>query len=132
MSTSVKKAAGGNETILLVEDDELVRTVARNMLEQTLGYHVFSVADGNAALVLLESDVVIDLMFSDVMMPGINGCELMQKARLLRPRLKVLLTSGFAENSIVGNATLETDVQLLPKPYPLSELARKVREVLDR
>jgi PAS domain S-box-containing protein len=129
---AVKKTAGGVETILLVEDDDLVRTVARTMLQQTLGYHVLSVADGEAALVLLESDVAIDLLFSDVMMPGINGRELMQKARLLRPGLKVLLTSGFADNTIVGSGNLEADVQLLPKPYPLNELARKVREVLDR
>ncbi|MES2626906.1 MAG: PAS domain-containing protein [Pseudomonadota bacterium] len=132
LPSSSRRFVGGTETILVVEDDDLVRTVAQNLLEQTLGYRVYSVADGNAALAILEGDAVIDMMFSDVMMPGINGRELMQKARVLRPKLKVLLTSGFADNAIVTNGNLDVDVHLLPKPYPLNELARKVREILDR
>jgi CheY-like chemotaxis protein len=129
---SFRKTAGGTETILIVEDDDLVRNVAQTLLEQTLGYRVYSVADGDAALAILEGEAAIDIMFSDVMMPGINGRELAHKARILRPGLKVLLTSGFAESSLVASGNLAADVQLLAKPYPLNELARKIREVLDR
>ncbi|MDT8397777.1 MAG: ATP-binding protein [Pseudomonadales bacterium] len=130
-SQQARKTHGGNETVLLVEDDELVRNVAGNMLS-LLGYTVTSLADGASALAFLESGEAIDLLFTDVLMPGMNGGELVRQARILRPGLKVLFTSGFTENTIATNARPDDGLHFLLKPYSLQELSRKVREALDR
>jgi PAS domain S-box-containing protein len=125
------KTTGGNETILLVEDDDQVRELAENLLGMSLGYKVHVMGDAMSALKFLGSGASVDLVFTDVMMPGMNGREFARQARAMRPGLKVLFTSGFTENSIVHNGSLDEGFNLLPKPYSINELARKVREVLD-
>jgi CheY-like chemotaxis protein len=121
----------GGETILVVEDDEAVRTLVVSQLED-LGYHVIEAADGRAAQEILRIGVPVDLLFTDVVMPGgITGRRLAEEAMRERPGLRVLFTSGYTENSIVHHGRLDPGVNLLSKPYKKRDLARKVREVLD-
>ena len=123
---------GGNETILLVEDDDQVRELAENLLAGSLGYRVHVMPDAASALAFLDRGSAIDLVFTDVMMPGMNGREFARLARQKRPGLKVLFTSGFTENSLAFDGSLAGGFHLLAKPYSIRELARKVREVLDQ
>lgn len=125
------KTTGGHETILVVEDDDQVRELAQNLLGMSLGYKVHVMSDAASALKFLESGAAVDLVFTDVMMPGMNGREFARLARTMRPGLKVLFTSGFTENSIAHNGSQDGGFNLLSKPYSIAELARKVREVLD-
>ncbi len=120
---------GGTETILMVEDDAFVRRYAQGQL-QRLGYTVLIAEDGHKALALIRSPQVIDLLFTDVVMPGMGGRELADAARQLRPGLRVLYTSGYTENAIVHHGRLDPGVLLLGKPYRRGDLARKIREAL--
>jgi PAS domain S-box-containing protein len=124
-------SATGSENILLVEDDELVRQYAATQLAM-LGYRVLRAANGVEALEILGSDAPIDLLFTDVVMPGgVDGPELARRAQALRPALRVLYTSGYTQNAIVHHGRLDPGVRLLSKPYQRSALARCVREALD-
>ncbi|MDO8423960.1 MAG: PAS domain S-box protein [Parvibaculum sp.] len=121
----------GNELILLVEDNDLVRTFVEGQLE-SLGYRVISVENGVKALDVLRDDNSIDLLFTDVVMPGgLNGRQLADEARKLRTGIKVLFTSGYSEDTIIHHGRLDEDVQLLSKPYKRRELAEKVRLALE-
>lgn len=123
--------AGGSEHVLVVEDDELVREHVVMQLRD-LGYRVTGVDSGLHALEVLRGTPDIALLFTDVVMPGgMNGRELAQAARLMRPELPVLFTSGYTENAIVHHGRLDRGVYLLSKPYRRQELAAKVRQVLD-
>jgi len=122
--------AAGSERILLVEDDDLVRRHVTLQLEG-LGYGVVAAADGAAALRRIEAGEPFDLLFTDVMMPGMNGRELAEAARALRPGLPVLFTSGYTEEALGQQGTLEEGVHILNKPYRRGVLAAKLREVLD-
>lgn len=122
--------AGGAETVLVVEDDALVRRYACTEL-QALGYRVLDADSGAAALAVIEREPGIDLLFSDVVMPGgMSGRELADAALRRRPGLKVLYTSGYTENAIVHHGRLDAGVMLLAKPYRRSELAQAVRSAL--
>ncbi|EQB30379.1 hypothetical protein M529_20160 [Sphingobium ummariense RL-3] len=122
-------AAG--ETILVVEDDDEVRAFSAEVLRE-LGYTVLEAADGTAALRILEQPgVEVDLLFTDVVMPGMSGRELSDEARKLRPALKVLFTSGYTRNAIVHGGRLDPGVELIPKPFTSRALAERVRELLD-
>ncbi|MAK55639.1 MAG: hypothetical protein CML17_07330, partial [Pusillimonas sp.] len=111
-----EQAKGSGQTILLVEDDHLVREYARAQLIG-LGYNVIDVEDGKRALEFLRSDAPCDLLFTDVVMPGgLSGRQLADQARLLRPDLNVLYTSGYTENAIVHHGRLDPGVLLLNKP----------------
>jgi CheY-like chemotaxis protein len=124
-------SATGSENILLVEDDELVRQYAATQLAM-LGYRVLRAANGVEALEILGLDAPIDLLFTDVVMPGgVDGPELARRAQALRPALRVLYTSGYTQNAIVHHGRLDPGVRLLSKPYQRSALARCVREALD-
>jgi CheY-like chemotaxis protein len=113
-----------------VEDDDLVRDFALAQLTD-LGYRVLEAANGNDALKILQEHKDIDLLFTDVVMPGgMNGYELAQEACRLRPMLNVLYTSGYVENAIMHRGMLDKDVQLLSKPYSRMELATKIRQAL--
>ena len=127
MTTSL----GGGEQILLVEDDDLVRSYVHNQLQQ-LGYQVIAASSGPAALAIIQQQPDIDLLFTDVVMPGgMSGRELGDAARQLRPQLKILYTSGYSEQAIVHQGRLDPGVTLLSKPYRRADLAQKIRDVLD-
>jgi CheY-like chemotaxis protein len=118
---------GGTETILVVEDDPNVRATAVDMLTQ-LGYQVLKAVDAQSALSVLESGVHVDLLFSDVVMPGpMRSVELARRAKEMLPALEVLFTSGYTENAIVHGGRLDPGVALISKPYRRDALARKVR-----
>lgn len=122
---------GGQETILVVEDDDDVREVAESMLKE-LGYRVVRAKDAAAALAIVDSGMPIDLIFTDVMMPGaMRSPELARKAKDRLPSVAVLFTSGYTQNAIVHGGRLDPGVELLPKPYTREALARKIRHVLD-
>lgn len=113
-------AAG--KTILVVDDDPLVLDYASNVLEDS-GYQVLAAPDGPAALVLLRDHAQVDLLFTDVVMPGLDGVELARRAVRERPGLKVLFTSGYAADAIPAG-------RLLKKPYRPVQLAGEVAEML--
>jgi len=122
---------GGHETVLVVEDDELVRNYVLAQL-QSLGYATLSAGNAGAALALVDAEAQFDLLFTDVIMPGgMNGRQLADEVRKRRPTVKVLFTSGYTENAIVHHGRLDPGVNLLAKPYRKSDLARKIHEVLE-
>jgi PAS domain S-box-containing protein len=121
---------GGEETVLVVEDDDEVREVAVSMLAE-LGYRVVKAKDAAGALVIVDSGIPIDLIFTDVMMPGtLRSPELARKAKERLPDVSVLFTSGYTQNAIVHGGRLDPGVDLLAKPYTREALARKIRHVL--
>lgn len=123
---------GGSETILVVEDDWAVREHTTEQLEG-LGYRVLQASTGAEAIEILSQAGDIDLLLTDVVMPGnMDGRELAETARLMRPNLEILFTSGYAEDVLVHNGRLESGVKLLSKPYRREQLAVKVRAVLSR
>ncbi len=122
---------GGSETILVVEDDEGVRAAAMDMLTD-LGYTVLRAENAGAALKILEGGAKVQLLFTDVVMPGpISTREFTRRAVEMLPGLLVLYTSGYTQNAIVHNGKLDDDAFLLSKPYRKDELARKLRSVFD-
>jgi CheY-like chemotaxis protein len=123
----------GTETILLVEDDPALREMAATLLRR-LGYTVFAAANGIEALSLKQQrdNGHIDLLFTDVVMPHMNGKELSDRVRMLFPQTKILFTSAYTESAVVHQGALNPGVELLQKPFTPSALALKVREVLDQ
>ncbi|UTY60785.1 response regulator [Massilia sp. erpn] len=123
--------SGGSETVLVVEDDVGVRGVVVDML-QALGYRVLQAEDALDALQVLQRDAAIDLLFTDVVMPGpLRSTELVRQAREQLPDLAVLFTSGYPQDAIVHGGRLDAGVELLSKPYKREDLARKLRQVLQ-
>jgi PAS domain S-box-containing protein len=121
---------GGHETVLIVEDDALVRGYVMTQVK-SLGYRTLSATNAAEALVLIDGDTPIDLLFTDIVMPGgMNGRQLADEARRRRPRLKVLFTSGYTENAIVHHGRLDPGVLLLAKPYRKLQLAQMIRSAL--
>jgi len=121
---------GGPETILVVEDDQEVRDTAVALLAD-LGYRVLRAPDAAAGLAVIESGVTVDLLFTDVVMPGaLRSADMARKAQELLPGLPVLYTSGYTENAIVHGGRLDPGVELLAKPYTREALARKIRQLL--
>jgi PAS domain S-box-containing protein len=122
---------GGHEAILVVEDDALVRKYVITQIH-SLGYTTLEASNAREALDLIDADTAIDLLFTDVIMPGsMNGRLLADEALRRRPSLKVLFTSGYTENAIVHHGRLDAGVRLLAKPYRKPELARMIRMALD-
>ena len=97
-----------------------------------LGYRVLEAADADAALAILGSGAPVDLLFTDVVLPGRSGRDLAASAAELRPGLKVLFTTGYSRNAIVHHGRLDGGVQLISKPFTFDQLAARVRDVLDR
>ncbi|HLZ76505.1 CHASE3 domain-containing protein [Phenylobacterium sp.] len=118
------------ETILVVEDETDVRQLSVNVLRD-LGYLVLHADDPRRALEKIADLPKLDLLFTDIVMPGMNGRQLALKAVEARPGLKVLYTTGYTRNAIVHNGVLDADVSLLAKPFTVEQLPRKVREILD-
>jgi CheY-like chemotaxis protein len=122
---------GGSETILVVEDDAMVRNYVIAQLK-ALGYHTVAAPNAAAALELCDQDVAFDLLFTDIVMPGkMNGVQLATTMAERRDFLKVLYTSGYSENAVIHNNRLDPDILLLTKPYRRSELARMIRLALN-
>jgi signal transduction histidine kinase/CheY-like chemotaxis protein len=119
-----------NEVILVVEDDPLMREISVDALRD-LGYTVFDSDNGAGALRLLEATPTVTLLFTDVVMPDMNGKKLADEALRLQPELKVLFTTGYTSNAVVHGGVLDPGVNFLSKPFSIEQLASKVRAVLD-
>ena len=125
------RTIGGREIILIVEDDALVRKSVVTQI-QSLGYAAMAASNAAEALNVIDRDGTIDLLFTDVIMPGaMNGRQLVEEALRRRPTLKTLYTSGYTENAIVHHGRLDSGVLLLAKPYRKSDLAKMIRTALD-
>ncbi|QOZ35304.1 ATP-binding protein [Bradyrhizobium sp. CCBAU 53421] len=123
---------GGHESILVVEDDPLVRNYVAAQLEQ-LGYHTMVTANGPEALAAVEKGFVCDVLFTDVIMSGgMNGRQVADAVIAKLPAVRVLFTSGYTEDAIIHHGRLDPDVTLLPKPYRKADLARMIRQVLTQ
>src|SRR5262249_33001512 len=121
----------GHETVLVVEDDRDVRAYLVELLRD-LNYCVLSAHDAVSALGLIEeSDVRIDLLLTDVVLPGMNGRQLAEKAKNRRPNLKVLFTTGYSRNAIVHQGRLGAGVAMIQKPITQDALAARIRDLLD-
>jgi PAS domain S-box-containing protein len=132
VETAVEPRPRGDETIVLVEDEEHVRSIASLMLRRQ-GYTVHAFPDGPSAIAAVESMTGSpDLVITDVVMPKMNGQVLTQRLLQLRPSLRVLFTSGYTANVIVHHGVLNEGVEFLSKPYSLERLSQRVREVLDK
>ena len=119
------------QTVLIVDDEPTVRMLVTDVLEEA-GYTAIEAADSAAGLKVLESDVRIDLLVTDVGLPGgMNGRQVADAGRALRPRLKVLFITGFAENAVVGNGHLEAGMAVLTKPFAMATLGVRIREMVE-
>lgn len=126
-----EKIIGGNETILIVEDEVNVRDVASESL-QSVGYNIIEAANGVEALKCIKnSGTNLSLVITDVIMPGMGGKELAENIEKIQPDLKVLFTSGYTDHKIVSNGKLKNRINFLHKPYSLHELSKKVRELIE-
>ncbi|MBL8268916.1 PAS domain S-box protein [Steroidobacter sp.] len=119
-----------NETVLVVEDEEDVRSYSIECLEE-LGFSVLYAADGPSALRLIDAHPEIRLLFTDVGLPHMNGRELAEKVRLVRPELPVLFTTGYAQDAMFQQGQLDENAELLTKPFNRSQLAERIRQLLD-
>lgn len=133
VETSEPPAPGGSagETVLVVEDNEDVRSHSVMILSE-MGYRVLQAEAADAAIAILETDQRVDLLFTDVVLPGRSGKVLADEAIKLRPELKVLFTTGYSRNAIVHHGRVDAGVELLSKPFTYEQLAARVRDILDR
>lgn len=131
-SSNGPAAAPGHESeaVLVVEDEERVRAYSVEALKE-LGYNVLSAPSGSQALKIISENPAIDLLFTDIVMPEMNGRELSDRALKLRPSLKVLFTTGYTRNAVVHNGVLDPGTAFLQKPFTVDQLALKIRSVLD-
>jgi CheY-like chemotaxis protein len=114
----------------VVEDEPVVRNLIVEVL-QDLGYRALEAADGPAGLKLLQGRARIDLLVSDVGLPGLNGRQLADQARETRPGLKVLFITGYAENAAIGNGFLEPGMEMITKPFAVEALAMRIRQIIE-
>ena len=122
----------GTETIPLVEDDEMVRKLVNEVLDNE-GYRLLEAANGVAALsICAQYEEPIHLLLTDVVMPEMSGRELANRLAAVRPELKVLYMSGYTDDVIVHHGVLDEGTEFIQKPFTPDVLARKIREVLDR
>ncbi|MBA3696782.1 MAG: response regulator, partial [Methylotenera sp.] len=125
-------AQGGNESILVVEDDMAVQTAVTDILTG-LGYHVQSASDAQSALDIIDKGQKFDLLFTDVVMPGtLKSSDMAKIVKKRLPEIAVLFTSGYTQNAIVHGGKLDAGVELINKPYRYTDLAKKIRMVLDK
>ena len=123
--------AGAGETVLVVDDEDAVRMLVAEALAD-MGYVALEAADGAAGLEILRSVAKVDLLVTDVGLPGLNGRQLADAARVLRPGLRVLFITGYAGNAAIGNGVLDAGMEILTKPFALEALAAKLRTMMQR
>jgi CheY-like chemotaxis protein len=122
---------GAGETVLVIDDEPTVRMLIVEVLEEA-GYVALEAEDGPSGLKILQSDVRVDLLITDVGLPGgMNGRQIADAARVGRPDLKVLFVTGFAENAAVGNGHLERGMEVITKPFVMTELANKITDMIE-
>jgi PAS domain S-box-containing protein len=122
--------AEAGETVLVVEDESVVRGLVVEVLDE-LGYHALEAADGPAGLDILRGKKRIDLLVTDIGLPGLNGRQLADAARLTRPGLKILFMTGYAENAALAQGFLEPGMEMITKPFPIETLANKIRTMIE-
>jgi CheY-like chemotaxis protein len=123
---------GSGEVVLVIDDEPSIRMLIGEILDEA-GYNAIEVGDGPAGLRILQSNAKIDLLITDVGLPsGMNGRQVADAGRALRPGLEVLFITGYAENAAVGNGHLDPGMHLLTKPFTMETLARRIREILKR
>jgi CheY-like chemotaxis protein len=130
-AATAKSPRGQGEAILIVEDDAIVRSIISDALRD-LGYAILSASDAREAIPILRSNRRIDLLISDVVLPHINGRKLAETARGLRPTLKVLFVSGYAEGATTRGDFLDPGMDMLTKPFALDALGAKVRAMIEK
>ena len=121
---------GGSETVLVVEDDKSVRLLIVEILKD-LGYSVLAAPDGDAALLLVQTPAAIDLLITDVGLPGMNGRQLAELARERRPHLRVLFVTGYAEKAAIKSEFLSSGMDIVAKPFAVDAFGAKVREMIE-
>jgi CheY-like chemotaxis protein len=126
---AVAGVAGADEVVLVVEDEAVVRLLIVEVL-MDLGYHALEASDGAAALRIVQSQQRIDLLVSDIGLPGLNGRQLADAAREVRPNLKVLFMTGYAENA-AGKSFLAPGMEIISKPFTMDVMATKIREMIE-
>jgi CheY-like chemotaxis protein len=123
---------GHGESVLVIDDEAVVRMLIVDVLRES-GYTALEAADGPSGLTILQSGARIDLLITDVGLPGgLNGRQVADAARVARPELKVLFVTGYAENAVVGNGHLDHGMEVITKPFSTSALAARVRDLIDR
>jgi CheY-like chemotaxis protein len=123
--------AGHGETVLVIDDEDAVRMLVTDVLELA-GYRVLEAVDGPSGLTILQSAARIDLLITDVGLPGgYNGRQVADRARVSRPDLKVLFITGYAENAVVGNGHLDSGMEVMTKPFTVSDLSARIAEILE-
>ncbi len=127
---STAHQAGSGQTVLVVEDEPLVRLLIIDVLDE-LGYQVLEAGDGPSGLRILQSPQRIDLLITDIGLPGLNGRQVADAARVTRPDLKVLFMTGYAENAAITKGILDPRMQMITKPFVMDVLARRIRELMD-
>jgi CheY-like chemotaxis protein len=128
---SVAEMLTGTETILLVEDEEMVRNLTRQILTES-GYTIVEATNGVEALELCSSgDCKYDLLMTDVVMPEMGGRELSEKLKEILPDLRVLFTSGYTDDAVVRHEVIELNTNFIQKPFSPMALLHKIREILD-
>jgi signal transduction histidine kinase len=124
------RPSGDGEVVLVIDDEPTIRMLIAEVLEE-LGYAIMEAWDGASGMRVLQSDVRIDLLITDVGLPnGMNGRQVADAARQMRPNLKVLFITGYAENAVIGNGHLDKGMQLIAKPFEMNALVRKIRELV--
>jgi CheY-like chemotaxis protein len=123
--------AEGGEVVLVVEDESSVRDLVIEVLTE-LGYTALQAVDGPSGLKMIEAAGALDLLITDVGLPGLNGRQLADAARQLRPDLKILFMTGYAENAAIGHGFLEPGMEMITKPFPLDALAERIRMMIER
>ena len=117
--------------VLVVEDEAVVRGLIVEVLDE-LGYHAIEAADGPSGLAILQSDQRIDLLITDIGLPGLNGRQVADGGRVSRPDLSVLFMTGYAENAALASGFLDPGMALITKPFTMDALANRVREIIEK
>jgi CheY-like chemotaxis protein len=123
--------AEDDEVVLVVEDEPVVRGLVVEVLKD-LGYRAIEANDGPSGLKILETDLRVDLLVTDVGLPGMNGRELAGRAREQRPKLKVLFITGYAENAAIASGFLDPGMEMITKPFAIEALAKRIRDMIER